>query len=81
MPLDTRLYRGPDGALARLTVDRVSGPGGQLWWSVSLVRDDNSPRAVAGQPVIAWHRTREEARRAYRERLAALGGEGWRRVE
>ena len=76
-PLDTRLYPSPEGDLARLTVDRVAGPGGELWWSVSLVREDRSPKLTGGQPVIEWHRTREEARRAYRERLAALRAEAW----
>jgi len=76
MPLDTRLYRRPWDDLARLTVDRVTGPGGQRWWSVSLVREEDDVQAVAGQPAIAWLRTRAEARAAYRERLAALRGGG-----
>jgi hypothetical protein len=78
-PLDTRIYVNPTGERARLTVDRVSGPGGQRWWSVSLVRENGDVRPVAGQPPIQWHRTREQAREAYRERLAALRVEGWRR--
>ena len=34
---------------------------------------------IAGQPAIQHHRTRAQARVAYRERLAALKSEGWRR--
>jgi hypothetical protein len=76
-PLDVRLYRSPDGELARLTLDRVAAPGGQRWWAVSLVRDEDDVQAVAGQPAIVWLRTREEARAVYRERLAALRANGW----
>jgi hypothetical protein len=54
MALDTRLYRSADGELARLTADRVAGPGGERWWSVALVREEDDVQAVAGQPAIAW---------------------------
>jgi hypothetical protein len=50
MPLDTRLYRSPEGELARLTVDRVAGPGREQWWSVSLVRANGNMAPVAAQP-------------------------------
>ena len=80
-PIDTRLYESPTGERCRLIAGRVAGPGGRQWWSVSLVRENGGVRPVAGQPPIQWHRTRERAREAYGERLAALKVEGWARVE
>ena len=49
----------------------MTGPGGQRWWSVSLVRADGGVAPVAGQPAVAWWQTREEAREGYRGRLQA----------
>jgi hypothetical protein len=52
MPLDSRLYRSPNGDIARLEACRVSGPGGEQWWSVSLVRADGRVGPVEGQPAL-----------------------------
>ena len=49
-------------------------------FKAALARVEGSVAPMAGQPAIAWHRTREKAREAYRERLAALRAEGWQRV-
>ena len=55
--LDRRTYRHPStGEEAHLTVDRVTGPGGARWWSVSLVRADGDRGALDGYPAIEWCR-------------------------
>jgi hypothetical protein len=64
------------GEEAHLSASRVGGPGGELWWSVALVRAGGGLGPVAGQPAITWFRTREEARDGSRVRLAALRAEG-----
>jgi hypothetical protein len=75
---DSSSPAGYDGYSSRLSADRVAGPGGASWWSVSLVRADGGGAPVAGQPAVPWHRTREEAREGYMERLRALRATGWR---
>jgi hypothetical protein len=58
---------GPEGELARPSVDRVAGPGGQRWWSGSLVREDGNVRAVTEHSAIEWRAGHgKEARAAYR---------------
>ena len=57
----------------------MKGPGGQLWWSVTLLSDSDS--AVRGLPAIVWCRTRAEARGLYRERLRVLREAGFVRVD
>ena len=80
--LDRRLYRqGDTGAHAELSVDRVTGPGGALWWSVALALTAGGKAAIPALPAIEWWRTREEARAGYRARLRALREAGWQRVE
>ena len=80
--LDRRTYLRPTtGEEAHLTVDRVTGPGGQRWWSVSLVRAEGDRSALDGYPAIEWWPTREKAREGYRARLRALRDAGWQRVE
>ena len=77
-----RTYLRPTtGEQAHLTVDRVTGPGGQRWWSVSLVRAEGDRSALDGYPAIEWRPTREKAREGYRARLRALRDAGWQRVE
>ena len=72
----------PDhGQEAQLTVDRVTGPGGQRWWSVSLVRAEDDRSALDGYPAIEWWPTRDKASEGYRARLRALRDAGWQRVE
>ena len=78
--VDRHTYRNAVGAEANLSAEVVTGPSGLAWWRVSLVRADGSVAPVAGQPAIVWHRKREEARQAYRERLRALRDAGWQRV-
>ena len=61
--LDRRTYRHQTtGEEAHLTVDRVTGPGGQRWWSVSLVRAEDDRSALDGYPAIEWWPTRDKAR-------------------
>ena len=80
--LDRRTYRQPTtGEEAHLSVDRVTGPGGQRWWSVSLVRAEGDRSALDGYPAIEWWPTRDKAREGYRARLRALRDAGWVRVE
>ena len=80
--LDRRTYRHPTtGEEAHLSVDRVTGPGGQRWWSVSLVRAEGDRGALDGYPAIEWWPTRDKAREGYRARLRALRDAGWLRVE
>jgi hypothetical protein len=79
---DCRIYRQANtGAVAQLIVDRVPGPGGELWWRVQLLPANNLVDPVAGQMAVEWARTREQAREVYRERLRALREAGWVRVE
>ena len=68
------------GEEAHLSVDRVTGPGGQRWWSVALVRADGDRSALDGYPAIEWWPTRDKARQGYRARLRALREAGWQRV-
>ena len=66
--LDRRTYRQPTtGEEAHLTVDRVTGPGGRRWWSVSLVRvgDDGAPWTGALDDQ-RFHRTRCDRRQPKR---------------
>ena len=80
--VDRRTYRHPTtGDEARLSVDRVTGPGGQRWWSVALVQAMGDRSAVDGCPAIQWWPAREKARAGYRGRLRALRDAGWQRVE
>ena len=75
--MDRHTYRNAvSGEEAHLSAGRVGGAAGVLWWSVTLVRADGSVAAVAGQPAVAWYRTREEAREGYRERLGVLRDAG-----
>ena len=51
--LNRRTYRQPTtGEEAHLSVDRVTGPGGQRWWSVTLVRAESDRSALDGYPAI-----------------------------
>ena len=68
------------GEEVHLSAQQVIQHSGR-WWEVRLVRADGRPGAVAGQMPIAWWRTREQAREAYRERLQALREAGFVRVE
>ncbi len=62
-PTAPRVYRHPATAEeAHLSAGTVIGPGGVLWWSVTLVRADVGVAAVAGQMPVAWWQTREGAR-------------------
>ena len=78
---DRRTYRSPTGELAHLSHDRVAGPDRRPWWEIRLIRADGSVAPVAGQMPIVMYRTREAARKDYHERLAALRGDGWVRVQ
>ena len=75
-PIDTRIYVSATGERCRLVIGRAAGPGGSVWWSVELL-NERGMSPIAGQPAIQMHKTREEARVAYRERFAALRAEGW----
>jgi hypothetical protein len=68
------------GEETHLSVDRVGGPGGQLWWRVQLLRTDGQLSAVVGQMAIVYVTTQEQAREMYRERLRALRLTEWVRV-
>ena len=69
-PIDTRIYVSPTGERCRLIVGRVRGRG-EPHWCVELL-NERGMSPIAGQPAIQHHRTRAQARVAYRERLAAL---------
>ena len=58
MPLDIRLDRSPQGdELARLTVDRLAGPGGEPRWSVTLVLTEGGAAAIPALPAVErWPR-------------------------
>ncbi len=80
--MDRDIYRHPATAEeAHLSAGRVTGPGGVLWWSVTLVRADGGVAAVAGQVPVAWWQTREQAREGYRERVRVLREAGFVREE
>lgn len=48
--------------------------------SNAALLDENGMSPIAGMPAITHHGTREQARRTYRQRLAALKGAGWKRT-
>ena len=79
--LDYRLYRhATTGELAHLSAERVTGPAGEPWWSVTLVLAEGGVAAIAGMPAVQWWPTRDKARDGYRVRLRALRAAGWQRV-
>ena len=49
--------------------------------TLNTARELGRAAPAAGQMPIVMYRTREAAREGYRERLLALRGEGWVRVE
>ena len=80
--LNHRTYCHPStGREAHLGVDRVTGPGGQRWCSVSLVRAESDLGGLDGYPAIESGGHPDKARLGYRERLRALRNAGWQRVE
>ena len=62
------------GEEAHLSVDRVTGPGGQRWWSVALVRAEGDRSALDGYPAIEWWPTRDKARRGLQGAPAGAAG-------
>jgi hypothetical protein len=68
------------GDEALLTADRIQGPGGEPWWSVSLDCGPGSPPARAGLRSTVWCATPAMARRAFAERQRALQAAGYERV-
>jgi hypothetical protein len=74
-------YRHPvTGDEAGLTADRIEGPGGEPWWSVSLDCGQSSPPAEAGLRATVWCATSALARRAFAERQRALRAAGYQRM-
>ena len=81
MTADRRAYRhATTGEIAHLSVERITGPGGEMWWSVTLVPAQGVVAAIAGMPAVQWWPSRDKAREGYRERLRALREAGWQRV-
>ena len=78
--MDRRTYRSPTGELAHLEHGRVNGPGGALWWSVSLVRADGSVGPSRGsRPSCGTGRENRRARATVSGcgRCGRRGGRGW----
>jgi hypothetical protein len=73
-------HRGT-GDEAVLAADRIEGPGGDAWWSISLDCDPGSAPAKTGLRATVWCGTSVLARQAFAERQQALRAAGYERVD
>lgn len=78
-PIDTRVYVSPVGIRCRLEAGTVVGPWAKPMWSVALL-DERGMSPLPGVAAIEHLCTREQARITYRQRMAALEAQGWKRV-